>query len=137
VANRRAFFDALAHQPGLTDRPLDIAIVDLDAFKSINDCHGHSGGDLALVQVARWLVELCGPEGLVARMGGDEFAVARPVDTAGERPSSARFDHDGMRYSVTLGWAQLDGDRTLDEVLRLADAELYAHKPAAVSAGHG
>lgn len=137
VANRRAFFDAMEHRSGLADRPLDIAIVDLDAFKSINDRHGHSGGDLALVQVARWLVELCGPEGLVARMGGDEFAVARPVDTAGERPASARFDHDGMRYSVTVGWARLDGERTLDEVLRLADAELYAHKPTAVGAGHG
>jgi hypothetical protein len=42
-----------------------------------------------------------------------------------------------MRYSVTVGWARLDGERTLDEVLRLADAELYAHKPTAVGAGHG
>jgi GGDEF domain-containing protein len=133
VANRRAFFDALEHQSGLAGRPLDVAIVDLDAFKSINDRHGHSGGDLALVQVARWLVELCGPEGLVARMGGDEFAVARPADIGTDRPTSTRFDLDGMQYSVTLGWARLEAAGSLDDALRHADLDLYARKPDPLS----
>lgn len=137
VANRRAFFDALEHRSGLADRQLDIAIVDLDAFKSINDRHGHSGGDLALVQVARWLVELCGPEGLVARMGGDEFALARPAGPGTDRPTSARFDHDGMQYSLTLGWARLEVAGSLDDALRQADAELYARKPDPLTSVRG
>ncbi len=137
VANRRAFFDAVEHRSALADRPLDIAIVDLDAFKAINDRHGHSGGDLALQQVARWLCELGGPDGLVARMGGDEFALARPAGTGTDRPTSARFDHDGMQYSLTLGWARLEVAGSLDDALRQADAELYARKPDPLTSVRG
>jgi GGDEF domain-containing protein len=137
VANRRAFFDAMDRREELADRPLDIAIVDLDAFKAINDRYGHSGGDLALQQVARWLVVLGGADGLVARMGGDEFALARPADPDGDRPTTERFEHDGMQYSVTLGWARVDAGIALDAALRLADLELYAHKPSVAAAPQG
>lgn len=130
VANRRAFFDVVDGGGALTDCSLDVAVVDLDAFKAINDRYGHSGGDRALQQVARWLVGLAGEEGLVARMGGDEFAVVLPADDGAGRPTSAAFDHDGMRYSITIGWARRDAGDSLDAALRIADLELYARKPA-------
>jgi diguanylate cyclase (GGDEF)-like protein len=129
VANRRAFFDVVDGGGVLADQALDVAVVDLDAFKSINDRYGHSGGDLALQQVARWLVGLAGDDGLVARLGGDEFAVVLPADDGAERPTSTAFEHDGMRYSVTLGWARRDAGDSLDAALRIADLELYARKP--------
>ena len=129
VANRRAFFEAVGRSDGPLGQPFDVAIVDLDAFKVINDRHGHAGGDLALQHVARWLVALAGPDGLVARMGGDEFAVVVPSDTPCDRPTRATFDHDGLVYSVTLGWERCSSAESLDEALRAADQELYARKP--------
>ena len=129
VANRRAFFEIM-ERDGIGDGPLDVAIVDVDEFKALNDQQGHAGGDRALRQVASWLVELAGPRGLVARMGGDEFAVVVPADGDQERPTTATFDHDGMGYSVTLGWERCDTGESVDAALRAADQELYARKPS-------
>ncbi|WP_410217575.1 diguanylate cyclase domain-containing protein [Paracoccus sp. (in: a-proteobacteria)] len=47
--------------------------IDLDHFKAINDCHGHSAGDMVLAEVAQRLRSALGSEGMVARMGGEEF----------------------------------------------------------------
>jgi diguanylate cyclase (GGDEF)-like protein len=129
VANRRAFFDALDQRGGVADGTLEVAVVDVDAFKSINDRYGHAGGDLALEHVARWLSAYAGPGGLVARMGGDEFALVVTADLGGSRPKRERFEHDGMSYSVTLGWHHCEPGDSLEEALRHADLELYALKP--------
>ena len=131
VANRRAFFEAVDREAALSDGPFDVAIADLDAFKAINDRHGHAGGDVALQQVAQWLVRLAGPQGLVARMGGDEFAVVTPAGDLEDRPTRMAFDHDGLHYSVTLGWQRCAAGGSIDEALRAADLELYARKPMA------
>jgi diguanylate cyclase (GGDEF)-like protein len=133
VANRRAFFDLIDQRGGAAEAPLDVAIVDLDAFKAINDRHGHSGGDRALQQVAAWLVQLAGPSGFVARMGGDEFAVVVPAEVGAERTTRQWFDHDGMRYSATLGWQACPAGDSLEAALRAADLELYARKPTSDS----
>ncbi len=52
-----------------------VAVIDLDGFKPINDRHGHSAGDYLLVQFAHRLTQTMGRIGMVARIGGDEFAV--------------------------------------------------------------
>ncbi|HFR6320102.1 TPA: diguanylate cyclase [Shigella sonnei] len=64
--------------------PLTVMLLDIDYFKSINDNYGHECGDKVLSVFARHIQKIVGDKGLVARMGGEEFAVAvlsvNPVD---------------------------------------------------------
>jgi diguanylate cyclase (GGDEF)-like protein len=72
LANRRAFeaqFDAGPDLPGA------LILIDLDGFKPVNDVHGHTAGDLCIRRSAARLASVCRDAGLVARIGGDEFAV--------------------------------------------------------------
>lgn len=129
LANRRAFFERLEHTQGLATVPVDVAVVDLDGFKKINDRHGHAAGDRVLQEVARWLTELAGPAGTVARMGGDEFAVVVPAHDGGRRPTREHFEHQDLDWSVTLGWYRCPAGCAIEDALREADIELYARKP--------
>ena len=72
LPNRRSFFREIEAQE---DAPFDLALIDLDGFKPINDIYGHSVGDELLIAVSDRLRDQCGQEGFAARMGGDEFAV--------------------------------------------------------------
>lgn len=74
--NRRAFFDRLeAVSSAKDDRPLAVAMVDVDHFKSVNDRFGHPGGDEALRTVAATLQGSVRAGDHVARIGGEEFAI--------------------------------------------------------------
>jgi diguanylate cyclase (GGDEF)-like protein len=72
VGNRKAMEEALA---AADPNGLGILMLDLDGFKPINDTYGHSGGDKALVEVARRLREVVRSKDMVIRLGGDEFMV--------------------------------------------------------------
>jgi diguanylate cyclase (GGDEF)-like protein len=74
LANRRAFGEALKRDLH-EGTPLAFAIVDVDLFKQINDGWGHPFGDKVLMTVAKTLVDTAGPQNLVGRIGGEEFAV--------------------------------------------------------------
>ncbi|WP_428526467.1 putative bifunctional diguanylate cyclase/phosphodiesterase [Roseibium sp.] len=76
--NRHYFMriaDDLLHKSSSNCRSCGVAIIDLDDFKEINDCHGHPAGDSALIVLAERLVDYIGDTGIVIRLGGDEFAV--------------------------------------------------------------
>lgn len=128
VPNRRAYFEALERAGASCDQALDVAILDIDGFKSINDQHGHVAGDRALRHVARWLQDLVGPQGIVARVGGDEFAVLAPVDADRPRPARQVFTHDDLRYSASIGWERCQPGRSPEAALHDADQALYAAK---------
>jgi diguanylate cyclase (GGDEF)-like protein len=81
LANRRLFRERLAGALADPDAgELAVLFADLDQFKTVNDTRGHAAGDAMLVEVAARLTELMHGQGdaLVARMGGDEFAVLLP-----------------------------------------------------------
>jgi diguanylate cyclase (GGDEF)-like protein len=78
VANRNRFYEEAERVLARAKRVHSHSVVlycDLDGFKKINDQHGHEAGDVVLVEVARRLEACVRREDLVARMGGDEFAI--------------------------------------------------------------
>ena len=110
---------------------------DLDSFKSINDQHGHLVGDEALAELASRLQATVRKTDIAGRFGGDEFVVvAHPVtqeeaQALGERISAALsqpmvIDGAVLRVGVSVGIAMITGSVDPSEVLRRADAAMYA-----------
>ena len=146
VPNRRGFVRALER---LIDRvarygeKASILFVDLDGLKLINDSFGHAAGDEALVQVARLLLTGVRKSDVVARVGGDEFAIllghsdeeqaaetaARLIDII----AGCDFIHAGeaLPLSVAIGAAPIHPDDTIETAMARADAEMYRRKDAA------
>ena len=115
-----------------------LLLIDLDGFKDVNDTLGHLAGDECLRETAHRLRAICDKASIVARIGGDEFAVLleRPHD-AGAPQLAARIvaalnrpiDRGGRRHDIgaSVGVAAIDGCPA-PEVFRRADAALYAAK---------
>ena len=126
------------------NRPLAVLFLDLDGFKQVNDNHGHLAGSKALVEAAAVIKGCARETDVVARFGGDEFALVLPETgregaTAvairiHERLSSTRFlQSDGLSVHLTasIGVAALpDVPPSAEELLRAADMSMYAVKAA-------
>src|SRR5690606_2216381 len=85
LANRRHFIELVDKEIARSqrhDRPMALAMVDLDHFKRINDEHGHIGGDSVLRQFSEILRRLVRADDIAARIGGEEFAVVLPESDA-------------------------------------------------------
>ncbi|WP_222195359.1 putative bifunctional diguanylate cyclase/phosphodiesterase [Modestobacter italicus] len=134
LANRRGFDDALQELLAAADRrsePLSAALLDLDHFKQINDTDGHEAGDLVLVRAAEtWGARL--PTGAVlARHGGDEFALLTPGLTGDATLALVeRLTGLDLGTGVSCGVAQHVPGETGAQLMRRADAALYSAKAA-------
>lgn len=140
LANRLLFENRLAHELARSVRTGDVVAVfavDLDAFKAINDRLGHAGGDRVLKRTAQLLSSCVRGDDLVARIGGDEFAViqvARSQPEAAEalisrifKTASAPSD-EGVAIRMSVGVALSEQGQTGDELHERADLALYRAK---------
>jgi two-component system, cell cycle response regulator len=112
------------------DRPLTIAIVDIDHFKAVNDTRGHAEGDRVLAAVARRLGGELRAEDQIGRLGGEEFLALLPDvdgDAADATTERLRASVEGLDVSVSIGWASWRGE-SAEELLRRADDALYTAK---------
>ena len=152
VYNHRHLQDRIRHETARATRSgsaLSVLMVDLDDFKRINDEHGHQAGDRVLRAIAGALRAAVRSSDVVARYGGDEFVVHMPDTDSSEaarvaeraRQAVAGLAHpmaDGseVHVSCSAGLAQHPRDgSTARELLRSADAAMYAHKRARTEAG--
>lgn len=146
LPNRRGFMRALERLIDRVNRYQEKAallFVDLDGLKVINDSFGHLAGDEALIQVARLLVGGVRKSDVVARIGGDEFAILLSYsdeESAHETASrlidliaGSEFMHadQALPLSVAIGASAIRGDDTPETAVARADQEMYRKKAAA------
>ena len=143
LPNRRLLFDLLekarstARQPSL----LAIGVLDLDRFKSVNDTIGHDGGDQVLVEASARMRGLLRPVDVLARFGGDEFALMIPgLDSKEQLDAISRCILQALRLpfhcsgeqlhlSASIGWTLFPLDPADAEgLVRHADLAMYAAK---------
>jgi diguanylate cyclase (GGDEF)-like protein len=134
VANRRAWDDELPRELARAARSgqqLCVALLDLDHFKAYNDRHGHQAGDRLLkAAAAAWQGRLRKTD-LLARYGGDEFAVLLPdCGLPNAMEIAERLRTAQPEITCSLGVAAWDGREDVSELVARADRALYAAKAA-------
>jgi two-component system cell cycle response regulator len=143
--NRRYFMEFAEREISGTARygqDLSLLMLDLDFIKQVNDSYGHPAGDAVLKQTARLLKESMRGYDVACRYGGEEFAVIMPntgltdAQTYGERlrkkieDTTVSHDSQRIQFTVSIGLAQFSSetDKTIADLIKRADAGLYAAK---------
>ena len=141
IRNRRYFIELVnmeINRARRYERPFTMVCLDLDNFKVVNDCFGHSTGDILLRLVARTIQENIRVTDTVARLGGDEFAILMP-ETGGnvaeviiQRVQKINLDYmrkHGWPVTLSIGVVTLTSPpSTVDELLRISDRLMYTAK---------
>ncbi len=143
IHNRRFFDESLRaylEEFENTGLGLGILLLDLDHFKAVNDNHGHDVGDLVLKEVAASLRQITREYDVVARIGGEEFAViTRCTDRLQLAKIADRYratigeiaiwqGNTCVRPTVSIGIATNQDSNSPEELLKIADIKLYRAK---------
>jgi diguanylate cyclase (GGDEF)-like protein len=145
IANRRCLFSALDNEWARStryNRPLSLIVLDFDHFKVVNDTYGHQTGDKVLARVAATLRTIVRPQDLLARQGGEEFAVLLPETSTQEAGDAATRIHaalaeiehhsgEGKTFRVTASLGvttRNEGDASPDTLMAHADQAMYHSK---------
>lgn len=142
--NRRYGLELLYRQMKLSQRsqsPLLLAFLDIDNFKTINDTFGHNEGDEVLKEVVELFKSSLREVDIICRMGGDEFLLAFPDSSLQEVPlirdrlqkKMNQLNKDIARdytISLSMGFSEYVSDKpkTMDELIAIADQEMYKEK---------
>jgi len=137
LANRRAFeMISASYGPD----PVSVVLVDVNAFKAVNDNFGHKAGDDALIRIAAHIRAAFHDARLTCRLGGDEFVILSHADRRTLRSQIRNFrrmvlwdpahePYKKMMFGVSCGLASIPADgETVEEVMHCADERMYAVK---------
>lgn len=147
LSNRGSFFqqcENILKQTLFDDMPLSIVMMDVDHFKNVNDAYGHKAGDLVLQKLAAVSQSILRQNDVIARIGGEEFAILLPstkkegafrvaekLRIAIEKSLVFSTDNQKIHFTVSLGIAYKEsGYCSVDELLSQADKALYQSKDA-------
>ncbi|HHP0513260.1 diguanylate cyclase [Vibrio sp. SCSIO 43155] len=130
--NRRFLFGQTCDN----DEQRNIAMLDIDFFKKVNDNYGHDGGDAALVMVAN-ILKIYFPDDVIARFGGEEFCIQAygSYDDFVTRLEQMRqrvektpipYQDDQIQVTISVGVSNIKGN--LDQQIKIADDRLYQAK---------
>lgn len=144
VANRRSFYASLEAELKRADRtatPVTLVLIDLDGFKEINDTHGHPFGDGVLQTIAEKVRLSLRATDVLARVGGDEFAILLPATSRNNASTLIERARDqavasvgGVALTWSAGVATFPTDaRDSTTLVECADAALYCAKSSGVS----
>lgn len=144
LANRRLFEDKvnkLMREVDETDTKLSIMLLDLDRFKAVNDTYGHTFGDLLIKEIAEILKELSDEDFIIARQGGDEFAIAMiELDNKNRAENLAekilekfmrpiKLENRIVYTTISMGIASYPSDgKDYEDIIRFADFAMYNSK---------
>lgn len=142
--NRHYFDEMLARCLGRAERehkPLSLLMLDLDAFKPINDLYGHAMGDQVLGDIGKTILAVTRSADICARVGGDEFRIISSdcdADTAHALADRLRtdigalswqVDQETVRVNASVGIASYPADgQTIEQLLACADQAMYRNK---------
>lgn len=135
--NRRYFEEELKKLDTTENLPISIIMCDVNGLKLVNDSFGHASGDALLKAAAKIISKACGNEGIVARMGGDEFVVALPRKSESEvvhvanaiSTLAAQEKVSNIELSISYGYeTKTDGTQSIVEVIANAENRMYQHK---------
>ena len=145
LANRRGFeasAEGFLRDAGAGGRGFGLIVLDLDRFKAINDLHGHATGDAVLRELAVRLRRVVRPDDVVARVGGDEFAILVAEVEGGALPCLAQrlvlaarqpvsTPAGDLSIGISIGVARsVAGDGAISDLAARADRALYDVKLA-------
>lgn len=134
AANRRAWDEILSMEIDRGRRhpaPISVAIIDLDEFKLFNDSHGHAAGDRHLATCASAWSRCLRAHDVLARLGGEEFAVLLVgADDGAEEVAGRLIAAVPGRESCSIGLARWDGAESPAALMARADDALYRAKAA-------
>ncbi len=141
IRNRRYFIELLnmeINRARRYERPFTVVCIDLDNFKTVNDCFGHSTGDILLRLVGRTIQQNIRVTDTVARLGGDEFAILLPetgrnvAETILQKVQKINLEimrRHGWPVTLSIGVVTFTSPpSTVDETLRISDQLMYSAK---------
>jgi diguanylate cyclase (GGDEF)-like protein len=130
-------FPKLTSQLNINEK-INIFIIDVNNFKSINDKYGHDKGDYVIKMISECLVKSMGDSDIIARLGGDEFLLIVPnqgvistkaIHTKIEENLNRLSVNIGMDISISIGKSVYpDNAKTLDSLIIDADKKMYTNK---------
>ncbi len=142
IFNKKYFFDTILSIPNLAQQYYTIVMIDIDNFKKVNDTYGHPYGDIVLKMICSIIKNNTRPNDIVARYGGEEIIVyfnnffdkslvAKRIEQMRYQIETTSIPGDGFESSVTASFGvyiKTDEMLSLDEVIKLADSNLYICK---------